>query len=125
MISVDASATLNNMRKASAKGRARRSKAGRSVTVPTLNKDLALRLRGSAVRRPTLKSREINGTLLVEIERALRHPGVNRKSVFTDTGVSSYSVDPHNPQRFVRERADGSKTVGRFVKGHFRPIPTK
>jgi hypothetical protein len=105
--------------------KASRSRARRSVLLPTPNKDLSLRVEGSAVRRAPPKPREINGTLLIETSRALGRPGLSRKAVFTDVSVDSYSVDPSNPRQFVRERADGTKTVGRLVNGQFRRLSTR
>lgn len=72
-----------------------------------------------------LKRHEIAGTLLFETEHALGKPGLRRKAVFTGNAVSSYSVDPRNPSLFVRERADGTRTVGRVVNGQFRRVTEK
>ena len=51
--------------------------------------------------------------------------GIAREVVF---GVNpppnffAYSLDPTNPERIVRERADGHKEVGRMSNGRFRKI---
>ena len=94
----------------------------RSVILPTPSKDLSLRVSGRVAAPAQLKAREINGTLLMETERALRIPGLSRKTVFTGSSVSSYSVNPHNPRQYIRERKDGTKVVGRLVSGQFRPV---
>lgn len=103
--------------------KATKSRVQKAVT-PALNKGMASPVLG---HKPDLilKRREINGTLLFETERALGKPGLRRKAVFTGSAVSSYSVDPRNPSHFVRERADGTRTVGRVVKGQFRPDTEK
>jgi hypothetical protein len=98
---------------------AKKSSRKKSV-LRTANKDLALHVSGRVATPATLKRRETNGTLLAEAERALRHPGINRKAIFTGRYVSSYSVDPKNPRQFIRERSDGRKTVVRLVNGRFQ-----
>lgn len=97
----------------------------RSVTLRTPSKELSLKVSGRAAAPAQLKAREMNGTLLVETERALRIPGLSRKAVFTGSSVSSYSVNPHNPRQYIKESKSGTKVVGRLVSGQFRPITIK
>jgi hypothetical protein len=65
------------------------------------------------------------GQLLRKLGRALSRPGLPRSSVFTGaTGVFAYSSDPEDPSRLVREAKDGTRTVGVWRGGRFRPIRT-
>jgi hypothetical protein len=118
-----ASDTLVSMAKSSRK--TAKSRARRSVLLPTPNKDLSLRVKGRAAMQPPPKRRDISGTIIAETSRALSRPGISRKAVFTGTSVESYSVDPANPRQFIRERADGTKTIGRLVNGQFRPLSAR
>lgn len=117
------------MRKSGSKVRASRDKNGKlaareSRVLPTLNDALSIHVRGPTVARRTIQ-REVGGTLLMQTERALRQPGVARGSVFTVSGVSSYSAYARDPSMIVRESRDGTKTVGRLVNGRFRPTTGK
>lgn len=113
------------MRKSESKARARNGTSGKlpdrsSRVLPTLSDALSINVRGVLLSGKTIQ-REIGGTLLMETERALRHPGLARRSIFTTTGVSSYSAYTRDPSKIVRESTDGTKTVGRLVNGRFRP----
>ena len=117
------------MRKSGSKVRASRDKNGKlaareSRVLPTLSGSLTINVRDGVVSN-RVRPREIGGTLLVETERALRRPGVKRGTVFSVTGVSSYSAYPRDPSMIVRESHDGIKTVGRLVNGHFRAKTAK
>lgn len=119
------------MRKSRSKGSARAAKTGglvdrRERVLPTVNEALSINVRGRAGGNyPRVIPREIGGTLLMETERALRYPGLARRSIFTATGVSSYSVYARDPSMIVRESTDGTKTIGRLVNGRFRPTLTR
>jgi hypothetical protein len=39
--------------------------------------------------------------------------------------VQSYSIDPKNPDRIIRETANGKRTEGHVVAGRFRSLPSK
>jgi len=60
--------------------------------------------------------------LLQAAGQALSKPGISRASVFGvgRKNVYAYSLDPQNPNRFIREAADGTRRFGRMVNGKFR-----
>jgi len=91
------------------------------VTLPTFNAKLSIRAKGG-VAPAHLKVREANGKILLETSRALSRPGVSRRTVFTARGVGSYSVDPADPKKVVRESASGVIKIGRIVDGRFRSL---
>ena len=102
--------------------------AGSPVRLPTLDKNIHAEPRsanGRMPKRATYKSREINGTLLRETSEALGHAGIARSDVFTRAAVSSYSIDPADPTRIIRERSDGKISIGRLVAGRFRVLTRK
>lgn len=91
---------------------------GRSVAVVS---GFAL-VRVEPKKRAVAVPRKDTAAVLVQkVGGALNKPGVDKRVVFKDqrTGVFSYSAYPGDPTKVVRESADGSKRVGRLVKGRF------
>ena len=97
-----------------------KKRAPNTVLIPTWSDDLTILLGKKRKTRAPLKAREISGTLLVEAEKALRNPGIDRSKIFTATDVSSYSVFPEDPSLMVREKYNGDKAVGKMAGGRFR-----
>lgn len=63
--------------------------------------------------------------MLRRLWRVLGTPGIAREVVFganPPPNFYAYSLDPTNPERIVRERADGHKELGRMSNGRFRKI---
>ena len=92
--------------------------SGQSVAMVS---DFAL-VRRRAKRKAAVVAAKDSATVLVaKAGRALRKPGIDKKVVFRDnkTGIFSYSTYPADPTKVVREAADGSKRIGRLVKGKF------
>jgi hypothetical protein len=63
-------------------------------------------------------------TLVPRIGKALESAAISREVFFTKSRptklpVYAYSVDPSDVTRYVREAADGTRTVGRMVNGRF------
>lgn len=67
----------------------------------------------------------IDAAVLESVGDALARPGLKRSAVFTRPGVQSYSIDPKNPDRIIRETSNGVRTEGRVVAGRFRSLPAK
>lgn len=59
--------------------------------------------------------------LVAKAGRALSKPGIDRHVVFkgNQSRIFSYSTDPADPLRLVREASDGTKRVGRLVGAKF------
>jgi hypothetical protein len=76
---------------------------------------------GSRKRSAKAPSSESASTLVPRVAQALSRPGISRDVVFKGKvkNAFSYSVDPTDTSRVVRVAADGSRSVGRLVKGRF------
>ncbi len=68
-----------------------------------------------------LSANDSASVLVRRIGEALKKPGIHKQVVFRDNkaGIYSYSADPRDPTRMVRESSDGTRRVGRLVKGRF------
>lgn len=63
--------------------------------------------------------------LLPKAGKALNKPGIDRSKVFGELGntkVYAYSACVDEPGKFVRESADGKKTIGIVVGGKFKAV---
>ena len=62
--------------------------------------------------------------LLAAAGQALSRPGISRSSVFGSghKNVFTYSLDPQDSSRFIREAHDGTRRVGKMVNGKFRVL---
>jgi hypothetical protein len=74
---------------------------------------------------PRFRPPAIDAAVLESVGDALSRPGLKRSAVFTRPGVQSYSIDPKNPDRIIRETANGVRTEGHVVAGRFRSLPSK
>ena len=96
-----------------------------AVQLPTFRHDVFITLKGKAKQVDIAPRRKREDTLLASARRALERPGLSARSVFTKSGVRSYSIDPKDPTRIIRETASGSKARGRLVGGQFRAVSGK
>jgi len=95
----------------------------RGTRIPTVGARFFMaRLPHNQTRRFTV--RRIEGVLAIvpKAGKALDKPGIRKDAVFSDDayGVYAYSVDEKDPTRFVRESADGKRSVGKLVRGRFK-----
>lgn len=91
---------------------ARRASRSRSLLTATDRHQAAA---ADVVAAPTLR----------RLWRVLGTPGIPREVVFganPPPNFFAYSLDPTNPERIVRERADGKRSLGRMSNGRFRKI---
>ena len=74
------------------------------------------RIKPAAVRRADRAT-----VLVAKAARALTKPGIDKQVVFkgNQSRIFSYSTDPADPSKLVREAADGTKRVGRLVGEKF------
>lgn len=96
-------------------------KDGRAISTPRADLFL-LRLGASKPRRDS-KPQELASPMLVKLGRAINKPGIDREKIFRGAAgqqVYAYSAHPQDPSLFVREDAEGNRTVGRLVNGRFR-----
>src|SRR6266478_5236378 len=78
---------------------------------------------------PLKKPRAVAGgagatELLNRAAKAFAKPGFYRRVIFGSgrhSKVFAYSVYPDDPSKIIRETADGTRTIGRPVRGRFRP----
>jgi hypothetical protein len=92
---------------------ARRASGSRSLLATSTDRDQEAA--ADVVAAPVLR----------RLWRVLGTPGILREVVFganPPPNFFAYSLDPSNPERFVRERADGHKELGRMFNGKFRKI---
>jgi hypothetical protein len=81
-----------------------------------------------AARNPIRKGRTPNHgvvDVIAALRRSLSRPGIDRESIFgsaTGKTVYAFSILPENPDLLIREDVDGKRTIGRLVKGRFRPV---
>lgn len=93
--------------------------------LPTFSENLMLVRKGKKPKPELLKPKEGAGTLVAEMLDALASPGLAHSAVFRGLKaqqVNSYSIFPADPTKVVRERADGTRTIGRLVGGRFRAL---
>ena len=71
-----------------------------------------------------VKQADRASVLVAKAGRALSKPGIDRQVVFkgNQSRIFSYSTDPADPLKLVREAADGTKRVGRLVGAKFVPV---
>ncbi len=76
---------------------------------------------GPKRKRPPIPAEDSASVLVQKVGKALRKPGIDKQTVFRGgaTRVFSYSAYPSDPTRVVREASDGTKRIGRLVKGKF------
>lgn len=110
------------MRKPTSKSRTPAKPPGTSK-VPTAQARLAAKRKTDSARR--YRPPAIDAAVLESVGDALARPGLKRSAVFTRPGVQSYSIDPKNPDRIIRETANGQRTEGHVVAGRFRSLPSK
>ena len=77
-----------------------------------------------------LMKRDDSQTLVAGISEAMRKVGIRRDAVFVKSTASAkkvyaYFVLPSDTSKIVRESEDGTRTLGRFSNGRFRPIKVK
>ncbi len=97
-------------------------KDGRTISTP--RGDLFLLRLGASKPRKDSKPQELASPMLVKLGRAINKPGTSREKIFHGASgqvVYAYSAHPQDPALFVREDADGNRTVGRLVNGRFQP----
>lgn len=79
-----------------------------------------------SLRSPTARvapNDQMVSFLLPKMAKAIGKPGLSKNTVFRSNAgktVYSYSIDPNNPDRLIREDASGEKTPGRFSGASFR-----
>jgi hypothetical protein len=92
--------------------------ASKEALLPTFSNNLVLvRKNGKPVPENLLPRERVNHLL-----------GISRDTIFHSRlgrRVDAYSVDPDDPSKIVRERADGTRTIGRLVGGRFRGLRVK
>lgn len=108
--------------------KASRTKVGAGEVVgqrmATLGNDMVLvRVRNS--KKVATRPGDEASVLVTKAWRALKKPGISKQAVFRGSQVQvgqiySYSVDPHDPSKIVREDAAGARATGRVVDGKFR-----
>ena len=71
-----------------------------------------------------VKQADRANVLVAKAGRALSKPGIDRQVVFkgNQSRIFSYSTDPADPLKLVREAADGTKRVGLLVGAKFVPV---
>ncbi len=81
-----------------------------------------VRLPHNQMRRFTVRRVDGVFTMVPKAAKALDKPGIRKDDVFVGDayGVYAYSVDESDPTKFVRESADGKRSVGKLVGGKFR-----
>jgi hypothetical protein len=100
----------------------RGKKEARVISTPRPDLYL-LRLGDRKTQKDALKPAERASTMLPKLGKAINKPGINRDKIFRGASgqvVYAYSVHPQDPALFVREDAQGNRTVGRLVNGRFR-----
>jgi hypothetical protein len=108
--------------------KASRTKAGAGEVVgqrmATLGSDMVLvRVRNS--KKAATRPGDEASVLVTKAWQALKKPGISKQAVFRGSHLQvgqiySYSVDPQDPSKIVREDAAGTRTTGRVVDGEFR-----
>jgi hypothetical protein len=98
-------------------------KKSKVIQVPTLNRKMTIRMEATAIGPlPDAKSSELAASQLVKT-LIRRKSALRRTAIFTNAKVNSFSVDPADPTKIVRESYSGKKSVGRMVDGKFRSLP--
>jgi hypothetical protein len=84
-------------------------------------------VRTHAPKRPVPKVRreDTAAVLLPKLGRALAKPGIPRSVVFSDPNnpkLYAYYAYIEDLTKIIRESADGTKCIGRVVRGKFVPV---
>ncbi len=90
-------------------------------TVTALGDRFVLVQVGASAKK--VRAGEAATVLVSRAGQALKKPGIGREAVFRpgQASVFAFSVDPSDPNRVIREAADGSRQAGRLVNGRFLP----
>jgi len=108
-------------------GKSRRKQSAsttmQGTRIATLGGNLFV-VRAKNTRRPNAETRssETARVLVPKIGRALAKPGLDRKVVFSGPNVDdlyAYYAHSRDATKVVQESADGTKRVGRVVRGKF------
>lgn len=95
-------------------------KTGKTVAV--LGERFVLVQVGASTKK--VRAGEAATVLVSRAGQALKKPGIGRETVFKpgQGSVFAFSVDPSDPDRVIREAADGSRQTGRLVNGRFLAV---
>jgi hypothetical protein len=95
--------------------------------VATPNPDLIVVRVGGSNKKALVSPKEQASGVLARVAEVMKKPGADRARVFTSTlgkPVFAYFVSSKDPTKVVREDAAGRQTLGRFVGGRFRSVPS-
>ena len=99
--------------------------AVKEYRVPTPNPDFLPVKMGVRYEKARILPEQSAVGVVSRLAHALRKPGADRGRIFRSASarkVYAYSISPEDPTRVVREDSSGRRTLGRLVRGRFRPL---